>query len=120
MARPKKHAEGLKKSVSFRLSEADFYVYEAKVLASGLKNSEFFRDCVLTNRTQIISKPSMSQDKKHLLYLFNKASNNLNQIAHRANSDYLAGKLTEKKYEEILHNLEQMTYFLKATLKNVD
>jgi hypothetical protein len=32
---------------------------------------------VLTNRTQVIARPKASDDRKRLLYVFNKTSNNL-------------------------------------------
>lgn len=121
MARPKKDlAEQLTKPVSFRLTEADYAAYLGKVETSGMKPADFFRDCVLTNRTQIIAKPKVSTDKARLLYLFNKASNNINQLAYRANSDHAAGAVGEKTYAGILRELQTLNNYLKATLKNVD
>lgn len=120
MARPKKHAEGLTKPVSFRLSQTDYDAYQVKFSASGLSQSDFFREHVLTNRTTVIARAKPSQDKRRLLYLFNKTGNNINQLAHRANSDYLAGTLTETTYEQILQSLEQISRFMKASLPNVE
>ena len=120
MARPKKHGEGGSRPVSFRLAEADFLAYQAKCAEAGLSPSDYFRECVLTNRTQIVAKPKASADTRRLLYLFNKASNNMNQLAYRANTDHLAGKLSESTYEGILYNLEQVSRYLKASLNHVD
>ena len=120
MARPKKHADGLSRPVSFRLSAPDFLAYQGKVQASGLSASDFFRECVLTNKTQVLSRPKASPDRKRLLYLVNKTSNNINQLAHRANSEHLAGKLSEKSFEAILDNLELIARYLKATVHHVD
>lgn len=120
MARPRKHPDGLNRTVSFKLSEADFLIYEAKVKASGLPNSDFFRGVVLTNKTQITAKPRKSADKKRIVFLFDKTSNNMNQLAHRVNSDYLTGKLSEQKYEQFLLELENIGRYLEATLPNVD
>jgi len=41
MARPRKHPDGLKKTVSFKLSEADFKIYEDKVFPLGWKIRTF-------------------------------------------------------------------------------
>ena len=101
---------GLGKPIAFRLSEADRAVYLEKVAASGLTQSEFFRQAVLTNRTQVIARPKASDDRKRLLYVFNKISNNLSQLAHRANSEHVRGKLSEATYEQMLDQL-QMIYF---------
>jgi hypothetical protein len=120
MARPRKHPEGLTRTVSFKLSDADYLTYEAKVKASGLPNSDFFREVVLTNKTQITAKPQKSEDRKRLVFLFDKSSNNLNQLAHRANTDYLAGRLSESVYEQLLLELENIGRYLEATLPNVD
>ena len=120
MARPKKHGAGLSKPVSFRLSEPDFLAYQEKVRASGLSASDFFRDAVLTNRTQIVARPKASGDKRRALYLLNKAGNNINQLAHRANAAHQAGTLSEKTLEGILDNLELIARYLKATVSHVD
>ncbi len=122
MARPKKHGDEATKPVSFRLAESERLAYLAKCEAAGLSPSDFFRECVLTNKTQIVakSKSKATADRRQLLFLVNKTSNNLNQLAHRANSDHLAGKLSETKYEAILDSLELIARNLKATLGYVD
>lgn len=120
MGRPKKHGDGPSKPVSFRLSEADYLAYQAKCEEAGLSQSDFFRECVLTNKTQVVARPKASADRQRLLFLVNKTSNNLNQLAYRANSDHLAGKLSEAGYETILDNLELIGRYLKATINHVD
>jgi len=112
--------KGLGKPIAFRLSRADRAVYLEKVAASGLTQSEFFRQAVLTNRTQVIARPKASDDRKRLLYVFNKTSNNLNQIAHRANSEHVRGKLSEATYEQMLDQLQMISRYLKATLAQVE
>jgi hypothetical protein len=119
MARQKKHGESTK-PVSFRLTESERLAYLAKCDAAGLSPSDFFRDCVLTNRTQIVARPKPSADRQRLLYLVNKTSNNMNQLAHRANADHLAGKLTEAGYESLIDNLETIARYLKAMIPHVD
>lgn len=121
MARPRKdEAERLTKTVSLALTEADYLAWLAKVHASGLTRSEFFRECVLTNRTQVVARPKASADKTRLLYLASKASNNANQLAHRANADHLAGIVSESTYQSILYELQTLNTFLKAWVSHVD
>jgi hypothetical protein len=103
--RPRKHADGLAKSVSFRLPPAELATWLAKVEASGLSASDFFRELVLTNRTQVIARARPSADTTRLLFLVNKAGNNLNQLAHRANAAHQAGKVDEATYAGILSEL---------------
>jgi hypothetical protein len=113
-------AAGLGKPIAFRLSDADRKVYLDKVNRSGLTQSEFFRQAVLTNRTQVIARPVCSADRKRLLYIFNKTSNNLNQIAHRANSEHVSGELSEDTYEQLLTQLQMISRYLRCTLEKVD
>ena len=110
----------LTRLVSFRLTDADHKAYLEKVEASGLKPSTFFRDCVLTNKTHIIARPKSSLEKSRLLYLFNKASNNINQLAHRANSEHKGGSLSDGTYREILDALDDLSRDMKDILRRVD
>lgn len=120
MARPPKNAERLSKPVSCRLSATDYKAYLSKVQASGLSQSDFFRECVLQNKTTVTAIQKTNPDLQRMLFLFNKTSNNLNQLAHRANSDHLADKLSEAKYAAILEELNLIARYLKATLRHAD
>ena len=108
------------RTVSFRLTLPDHAAYLAKASAAGVKPSEFFRECVLQNRTQIVARPKASPERGRLLYLFNKASNNINQLAHRANADHLAGVISEDTYTSILADLHGLAHYMKAALKDAD
>lgn len=115
MARPQKEdSEKLSKTVAFRLTEDDFAAYKKKFGASGMTQSEFFREHVLTNTTQVIARPVASTDAKRAVFLLHKASNNINQLAHRANSENLAGVLSQETFNSILHQLERLNNFLIA------
>lgn len=115
-----KHKGGLGQPISFRLAPADREAYLEKVRASGLSQSDFFREVVLANRTKIVARPKASEDRKQMLRIFAKTSNNMNQIAHRANSEHVQGKLSEHTYEQMLYQLETIASYLRATLGHVD
>lgn len=110
----------LSKRVGFRLSEAEYDAYRTKVSASGMTPSEFFRQCVLTNRTQIVERPRLSVDRKRIMYVINKTGNNLNQLAHVANSARVSGHLSESTFVALIDELEMVTQLLKAHLHRVD
>ncbi|AXW60976.1 plasmid mobilization relaxosome protein MobC [Ralstonia pseudosolanacearum] len=113
MARPPKdESDKLTKTVAFRLTEGDYTTYRAKFGVSGMSQSEFFREHVLANTTQVIARPVASADTKRAVFLLQKASNNINQLAHRANSENLAGVLSEQTYSQILTQLERLNDFL--------
>ncbi|MDM1708935.1 hypothetical protein [Thiopseudomonas alkaliphila] len=65
-------------------------------------------------------KIKSSDEKQRLIYLFNKTSNNVNQLAHRANLDYNTGTISEATYSNILNQLELMARYMKAVIKDVD
>lgn len=117
MARPTKpESEKLTERVGFRLTKIDFDAYQKKVAESGLTESEFFRTCVLTNKTQVVAKARKSDNSERILFLVRKSGNNINQIAHRINADHLAGKVSEKTYIEVLEELQAISAQLKAGL----
>jgi hypothetical protein len=119
-SKTKDAAEKLTRPVSFRLTAADHAAYLAKVEASGMKPSAFFRDAVLTNKTQIVARAKASPERGRLVYLINKASNNINQLAHRTNADHLAGVVSEATYTRILAELQTLAHYMKATIKDAD
>lgn len=137
----------LGKIVSFRLSSEDHAAYMAKVTASGMSPSQYFRQCILNDSTEIIidgvpitedevkriydirsqanqakkkKKEATSEAKSRLLYLVNKSSNNINQLARAANTAHLNGTASELLYENILHTLTHISNHMKAVIQNVD
>lgn len=85
---------------------------------AGYSPSEWMREAVLANETQVVARRKPSPDYKRLLFLANKASNNINQLAHRANADFQAGKVSEKTYEGVLLELHSLTRFFKGMLRD--
>jgi hypothetical protein len=120
MARPKKTEEGLTEPFMFRLSQSEALVLRSKVAQSNMKPAEFLRDCVLTNRTTVIARPQATLEKTRMQFLFNKTSNNMNQIAHVMHSANVAGKITDAHYKEALASLATISSYLKAALHHVD
>lgn len=108
------------RTVSFRLALPDHAAYLAKAKAAGVKSSDFFRDAVLNNKTQIVARTPPSSDKRRLIYLFNKASNNLNQLAHTANAAELAGTVTPATYAGILAELQALADTMKEAIRDAD
>ena len=111
-------AQRLTHLVSLRLTAADHAAYLAKVELSGMKPSAFFRDCILTNTTQIVAISKPAPEWGRLVYLMNKASNNINQLAHQANMAHLSGQVSEATYTALLSQIQTLTLYLKATVNN--
>jgi hypothetical protein len=120
MARPNKTAEPLTEPFSFRTGKTVANALRAKIEASGLSKGEFFRDVALSNKTVVVARPVASLDKKRMQFLFNKASNNLNQIAYVLNSANASGKVSEPLCKDTLRALEDIAKYLKVALNHVD
>ena len=97
---------------SFRLPLTAAQKWDEKIALSGLNKSAFFRDAVQQNKTEVIAKPAAMADQKRAIFLLQKASNNLNQLAHRANWQHQAGKLSEESFNLILGQLQQLNQFM--------
>lgn len=120
MARPvKSEAEKLNHTVAFRLTDGDFLQYRCKFSALGFTQSEFFREHVLNNTTQVVARPVASRDSIRAVFLLQKASNNVNQLAHRANSEYLTGQVSEPTYVAILDQLQQLNHFMLEQTRGI-
>lgn len=121
MARPSKpEDQKLSKTVAWRVTESVHADLLRQYQESGLTQSEFLRELLERRKATIVARPTPSKDKRRLLYLFNKTSNNINQVAHRANADHLAGKVSEETYRSILASLEALSAALHAGVEDAD
>ena len=116
----KKAQSALGKPVSTRLTEEQWQIYNDKVERSGMSSSEFLRDCILTNRTQIVERPRVTVERQRIMYVINKTGNNLNPLAHVANTARVSGHLSESTFAALVDELEMITQLLKAHLHRVD
>lgn len=120
MARPRKVEEGLTENFSFRLTKTEARPLRDNIALSGVGPTEYLRDYVLKNRTTVIARPQASLEKKRMQFLFNKSSNNLNQIAHVLNTARVSGKLNDAIFEDTLTSLTNIAKYLRVALNHVD
>lgn len=112
--------EQLEKVVSLRLTASDHELWLAKVNASGQTRSEFFRSCVLGNKTEVITKTKASVDKLRLIWYFNKASNNLNQLAWSAHQARKRGLLDGRALEQLIGHLSTISELMHKGVNDAD
>lgn len=116
MARPRKNdADRLGLPIAVRLPPAERAALIEKAGAAGITPAAYVRQAVFSDKTEIVVRPA-SRDYDRLQYLVNKAGNNLNQLAHRANAAYAAGHVSEKTYAGLLAELQMLGRVLRATL----
>ncbi|WP_074012930.1 plasmid mobilization relaxosome protein MobC [Candidatus Sodalis sp. SoCistrobi] len=108
------------KVVAFRLSQSDFSQFEEKLASSNMKKSAFFREVFLNANVNLTVKSTPSKDLARLTFLFNKSSNNLNQIAHQLNSAYVAGKVSSSLYTSVNNALVDIRQLLLSGIDDVD
>lgn len=128
----------LERIVGFRMSVDDHELYLSRVAASGKSPSAYFRDCVLSDATQLVingsvltidqmerrgraaavmlaaNKPKIkNKDMQNILFLYNKTNNDIEKMAISIYSDHFSRKLPERDYVEILRTLQSIQLFLR-------
>ncbi len=102
--------------ISFRLTESEYEPFKLILETTELTRTAFFRRVFLNNEYQFDVKERPAKEYDRLLFLFNKSSNNLNQVAHKLNSAYRSGVVSEKVYLETLNNLVSIECLLRGAL----
>ncbi|MGR3990476.1 mobilization protein [Vibrio harveyi] len=107
--------------IIFRVTEDEKKAFLKKVEDAQTTASDLLRERVLKDEYFIVARePKASIDKQKLLYLYNKTSNNMNQLAHQANSHNQAGTLNDQQFKQILVNLITIRNLLKSGIEYVD
>ncbi|QBY46425.1 plasmid mobilization relaxosome protein MobC (plasmid) [Arsenophonus nasoniae] len=108
------------KVVAFRLSQEDFSHFEEKLLTSQMTRSAFFREVFLQANVNLTVQSLPSKELGHLMFLYNKASNNLNQIAHQVNIAHLTQKVSERLYRQVNNGLIDIRELLLSGVHDVN
>lgn len=116
VGRPRKAVKEPTVIIQTRLKPKDYEIFADKVKNAKISTSAFLRECVLTNKTEFIVMKDVMDNQRKLLYLVNKLSNNMNQIAHRINSDHQKGRLRSEQYEIMLYELIKISQWSNATI----
>ena len=119
---PKSDAEKLTEIMHFRVTKEVRERFDEKYKQSNLSMSEFLRK-LLDERKEnvtIVARPKMTGDKRRLLFLANKISNNINQLAHKVNSHHLSGLINDKTYEDVLRSLVITNKIMSGFINGVD
>ncbi|ENX6969041.1 DUF6290 family protein, partial [Shigella sonnei] len=75
--------------ISLRLTDEEYQSFHQYLTSLDVSRSEFFRMLILNRLDDIPAlKPKRPTDYRELLRLFNKSSNNINQIAKKINTEY--------------------------------
>lgn len=103
--------------ISLRLTRDEFSAYEQQIKEAQLSRSAFFRKLVLSKKELINIEV---KDTKQLLYLFNKSSNNINQLALKVNYAHKKGVISDKKYTLFLNALLNISALMRKAVDDAD
>lgn len=103
---------------AFRLPAEEGRQYDEQLAVRGMSRSQFLRESF---RQFDVTFEAPSKDYERLLFLYNKSSNNLNQLAHRVHSTHLkSGVISETLYLKWLNELVAIRELLQAGVNHVD
>ncbi|EEQ7690655.1 relaxosome protein [Escherichia coli] len=92
--------------ISLRLTDEEYLPFHEYLTSFEVSRSEFFRMVILNRLDDIPTlKQKRQPDYSELLRLFNKSSNNINQIAKKINTEYRNGFISENTYLRYLNVL---------------
>jgi hypothetical protein len=103
--------------ISLRLTRDDFSPFEQQIKESQLSRSAFFRKLILSKGGLINIEV---KDTKKLLYLFNKSSNNINQLALKVNAAHKNGVISDRKYTLFLNALMNIESLMRKAVDDAD
>lgn len=91
--------------VTFRLTEEEYAPFDRAIKELNISKSEFFRLLTIGKINTYASDKRNIPEYKRCLSQLSWAGNNINQIAHRLNSDHLKGIISESLYKKVLNGL---------------
>lgn len=97
------------KVLSFRVTDEEALAFEEELAASGMTKSRYFREVFINKKAEIKVE---IKDLQKVIFYFNKASNNLNQLAHQVNSAHYSEKVSERIYLRFLNSLADIRNLL--------
>ncbi|WP_150140511.1 plasmid mobilization protein [Candidatus Enterovibrio escicola] len=107
--------------IIFRVTEDEKKAFLKKVDDAQTTASNLLRERVLEDEYFIVARePKATINKEKLIFLYNKISNNLNQLAYQSNNYNKKGILSEKHFLQIHASLIAIRNLLKQGIGHVD
>lgn len=94
--------------VQAKLTPKEFEPFKRIIAMTGMKKATLFKKVILSNENNIVlasGEAKQDEEKRRLVFLANKASNNLNQIAKNLNQAYRGDIVSERHYLRIMNDL---------------
>ena len=103
-------------TVTFRLSESEYEPYKKLLESTEIKRSALFRQIFIAKGDILKLDTAVPKDQSRLLFIANKASNNINQIARSLNVAHKSGAVNDRVYVDALNKLISLEKYFKGAL----
>ncbi|MNC57598.1 hypothetical protein D3C75_1072750 [compost metagenome] len=91
--------------VAFRLTDEEFAPFGGELAKTNMTISAFFREVFLSLNVSLIVNSAPPKDYKKLVFIYNKASININQLSYMVNRAHRTGIITEALYRSLNNSL---------------
>ncbi|EKY4193705.1 plasmid mobilization relaxosome protein MobC [Vibrio harveyi] len=94
--------------IQTRLTPTEYKPFKIVIENFGIRKAELFRKVILSNEKNMVKVSGSAQEsyaQKRMIFLANKTSNNINQIAKRLNQAYRGGVVSERNYLQVMNDL---------------
>lgn len=94
--------------VQAKLTPKEYEPFKRIIDVTGMKKATLFKKVILSNQNNAVVSVGNSEEKeaqRRLVFLANKASNNINQIAKRLHQAYRGEVVSERSYIKIMNDL---------------
>ena len=115
----KESRENRSKKITIKLTHSEFERFKESLKVSGLTESSYFRQLLVGKDDVEVSKgEEVPLVDRKLVFLFNKISNNINQLAKNSNRAHLTGLINTTHYKLLLNRLINIEDLLNNMIKN--
>ncbi|MCG9625389.1 plasmid mobilization relaxosome protein MobC [Vibrio mediterranei] len=94
--------------IQAKLTPSEYEPFKQLIKITGSKKATLFKQVILSNKNNVVFLGQSAEDearKQRMIFLANKASNNINQLAKRLNQAYRGEVVSERNYRQIMNDL---------------
>ena len=102
------------KQIKVFLLEEEYEMLKAKCDELGISYSDYFRQLIMFGFVKQSSKKDSKEEQKKFMYEVNHIGGNINQIAHRVNSNRIESK---QDYEDLMMEMSHLFHAYSKVIK---
>lgn len=106
--------------ITFRLTDDEFLPIKTAIEKTNITKTEICRSIFLSEKFTFEVKENKPIEYSKLVFIFNKTSNNINQLAKNINTASKLGIVNNQQFSQLLNKLIIIESILDNTLKGID